>query len=324
MMRHSTVHGSTPAKSTLNIGNSIISTESTLGHLFRNYHMLVVVMAALVLSHLLMLKLMPELQQAMASFFIPGTPYSDVKFASSSNQDDKNDDKNRAQWRKVWSEGFNGSSIDTSKWNVIDSGKTHNNELQYYVPDEAWPENGKLMLRSRKRDYNGDDGKRDFTSGKVTTKGKFSFKYGTVEIRAKLPASRGIWPAFWLLPEHGSWPPEIDVFELLGHEPRRIYMNHHWGTYPLQKSKPSSFSGPDFSSSFHRFTLEWQPGWMRWKVDGVTRREVTHNVPDQKMYLILNTAVGGDWPGSPDKSTVFPQHFAIDYIQVFQRFDSSS
>jgi beta-glucanase (GH16 family) len=139
-------------------------------------------------------------------------------------------------------------------------------------------------------------------------------------MRAKLPATRGIWLAFWMLPVDGAWPPEIDIFELLGHLPNRVYMTNHWGSYPNQKSDQSYFSGPDFSAGYHRFTLEWQPGWMRWKVDGQTRKVVTQNVPDRQMYLILNTAVGGNWPGSPDRSTMFPQHFWIDYIQVFQRF----
>jgi beta-glucanase (GH16 family) len=250
---------------------------------------------------------------ATSMWFCSGPPILPGSFAQG---------QEKVVWRKVWSDEFHGSRLDTRKWNVIDSGNPHNNELQYYVPDEVWLQESKLVLRSRRRSYSGPDGTRDFTSGKVTTQNKFSFRYGTIEMRAKMPSGRGIWPAFWMLPVDGGWPPEIDIFELLGHDPHRVYMNNHWGDFPNQQSALSSFAGPNFSAGYHRFTLEWQPGWMRWKVDGVPRREVTQNVPDRQMYLILNTAIGGDWPGAPDGATNFPQEFRVDYIQVFQRFAS--
>lgn len=227
--------------------------------------------------------------------------------------------KEPSKWRKIWSDDFEGKSLDAKKWTVYQSGKAHNAELQYYLYDEVWVQKGRLMIRSRQRRFTGSDGSRDYTSGKVSTARKFSFRYGTVEMRAKLPAGHGIWPAFWLLPAHEkSWPPEIDVMEMIGHDPRTIHMSNHRGRWPKTAVDMSSFTGPDFSADYHLFTVEWAPGWLRWKVDGVTRKETTTAVPDQPMYLILNTAVGGQWPGTPDQSTSFPQHFQVDYIHVYQ------
>lgn len=228
--------------------------------------------------------------------------------------------QNQAQWRKVWGDDFNGNTLDRKKWTVYQTGQVHNEELQYYVYDEAWVQKGELIIRSRKRRFTGKDGTREYTSGKVATAKKFAFRYGTVEMRAKLPSGRGIWPAFWLLPAHEkTWPPEIDVMEMIGHDPHTIHMSNHHGLWPKNTLDKSEFTGPDFSADYHTYTLEWAPGWLRWKIDGVTRKETTKGVPDQPMYLILNTAVGGKWPGAPDNSTVFPQHFRIDYVHVYQQ-----
>jgi beta-glucanase (GH16 family) len=222
-------------------------------------------------------------------------------------------------FRKVWGDEFDGNKVDPQKWTVFFDGKPHNNELQYYTYDEVWAQNGNLVIRSRKRPFTGPHGTRQYTSGKLSTARKFSFLYGTVEMRAKLPRGRGIWPAFWMLPAHEkTWPPEIDIMESLGHEPNKIYMSNHTGLWPNTDAHISSFTGPDYSADFHTYTVEWAPGWLRWKIDGVTRKEITEGVPDQPMYLILNTAVGGKWPGSPDESTPFPQQFLIDYVHVYQ------
>jgi beta-glucanase (GH16 family) len=227
----------------------------------------------------------------------------------------------RQEWRKVWGDDFSGKQLDPGKWIVSYSGRADNEELQYYVYDEVWTQDGKLVIRSSRRAFKGPDGTRSYTSGKLSTARKFSFRYGTVEMRAKLPLGRGIWPAFWLLPAHEkSWPPEIDVMEMLGHKPRTIYMSNHRGLWPKTEVDMTSFTGPDFSAGYHLYTLEWAPGWLRWKIDGVVRKETTTAVPDQPMYLVLNTAVGGKWPGAPDRSTVFPQRFLVDYIHVYQPF----
>jgi beta-glucanase (GH16 family) len=119
----------------------------------------------------------------------------------------------------------------------------------------------------------------------------------------------------------GTWPPEIDIMELLGHEPTRVYMTHHWGAWPNVQSHGGSYAGPDFSQDFHTFAIEWRPGLLIWLVDGVLRFVSTTHVPDEPFFIILNTAVGGDWPGNPDQTTVFPQYHEIDYVRWYVRSD---
>ncbi len=218
-------------------------------------------------------------------------------------------------WRLTWNDEFDGDSVDELKWLVEDAALIKNNELQYYTPEDVYVHDGVLTLRSQKRSMGG----RPYTSGLVETKGKFSQKYGRFEIRAKLPKGKGIWPAHWLLPAVNKWPPEIDIMEMLGHEPNRVYGTVHWGTYPNNKHSGSSYIGPDFSEDFHIFAIEWEPDEIRWYVDGEEFYNFTTEsyIPQETMRIILNTAVGGDWPGNPDATTVFPQYHDIDYVRVY-------
>ncbi len=219
-------------------------------------------------------------------------------------------------WVMTWHDEFNRSAVDATKWTVYDKAAEHNNELQYYAPDDVSIVNGCLRLTSEKRDFKG----LQYTSGAVNSKGKFAQAYGRFEARAKLPGTRGIWPAHWLLPGDGAWPPEIDIMELLGHEPTKVYLTNHWGAdWKSHEHKGGSFGGPDFSRGFHTFAVEWEPGRVRWFVDGAARFESREGVPDKPFYVILNTAVGGDWPGKPDATTVFPQFHDIDYVRVYKR-----
>jgi beta-glucanase (GH16 family) len=229
-------------------------------------------------------------------------------------------------WSPVWRDEFDGTSIDQTKWRVEDLHLIKNNELQYYAPDEVYLENGRLVLRSQERPYcgydqNGDWGCYDYTSGLAETVDRFWQTFGRFEIRARLPFGQGIWPAHWTLPTSGAWPPEIDVMEMLGHEPTRVYMTHHWGSWPDVPSNGSSFAGPDFSQDFHTFAIEWFPDRIDWFIDGVMRFSSTTNIPQAPFYIILNTAVGGDWPGNPDGSTTFPQYHEIDYVRVYVATD---
>ncbi len=217
------------------------------------------------------------------------------------------------EWVLLWEDQFNGRELDEARWRVEDAALIKNNEQQYYSPEEVYLENAMLVIRSQKIARNG----RQYTSGLVETAGKFSRKYGRFEARARLPRGKGIWPAFWMLPESGDWPPEIDIFELLGHAPSTIYMTCHWGTWPDKKHKGRMFTGPDFTAGFHDFALEWEPHEIRWYIDGQMAHRVRENIPHEPFYLILNTAVGGNWPGSPSSTTVFPQYFYIDYVRVY-------
>ena len=218
-------------------------------------------------------------------------------------------------WYLIWHDEFNGDSIDPVKWRVENAALIKNNELQYYSPDEVSIQDGILTLKSRKRYMGG----RNYTSGLVETKGKFWQTFGRFEVRAKLPKGKGIWPAHWLLPINGSWPPEIDIMELLGHDPYTVYMSNHWGIYPNNSYTTGHYTGPDFSQDFHTFTVEWDPNQIRWYVDGTQRFSSNTSIPRLPMHIILNTAVGGDWPGNPDSTTVFPQYHQIDYVRVYAK-----
>ena len=222
-----------------------------------------------------------------------------------------------ADWVLAWADEFDGPGIDESKWTVENWASTRNRELHYYAPDEVYLENGCLRLRSRRREHE----KRAYTSGAVNSKGKFSQTFGRFEVRARLPRGKGIWPAHWMLPQAGQWPPEIDITEVLGHEPGKVHLTHHWGTARARKEKTAHFVGPDFSADFHVFAVEWERGRIRWLVDGVERASSTtpEGVPAEPFYVLLNTAVGGQWPGNPDETTVFPQYHDIDYVRVYQR-----
>ena len=246
------------------------------------------------------------------------------------------------EWDLLFSDDFDGSALDTNKWTTCywwdDDGCTiiSNNELEWYQPDDVLVSNGTLKLRAQERTIEAANGETyDYTSGMISSGRKtsdtslppgFSFQYGYAEIRAKIPAGQGLWPAFWLLPASHNSKPEIDVLEILGHEPNTIHMYFH---YPIDEeesdSTGESWTGPDFSAGWHTFAVDWHPDAITWYVDGVERRrysEITH-IPATPMYLLANLAVGGDWPGEPDSSTPFPSYYEIDYMRVWQRADQT-
>lgn len=244
-------------------------------------------------------------------------------------------------YQLVWEDNFNGSRLDTSKWNVLLREHSKHNELQYYVPDEVYVENGLLRLRSRFRKY----GDMDYTSGRLDTRGKFAPVYGRFEISAKLPAGQGIWPAYWLypqnrnwqmeyvmseavangretsIPEERPWYSEIDIMEFLGHEPNVLYGTLHYYSFDGQKKTSSgTWKGDvDYSKDFHLYALEWEPDSMRWFIDGMLIHKTASGIPHTPHYLIINTAIGGAWPGNPDSTTVFPQFHDIEYVKVYQK-----
>ncbi len=241
------------------------------------------------------------------------------------------------KWTLVWSDEFiqpDGSIPDPAKWNYTTGGSGFGNgELQYYTddPQNAYIENGMLVIKAEEKTYMG----RDYVSARLNTNVKGAWKYGRFEIRAKLPNTQGIWPAFWLLPQYinyGNWPAsgEVDIMEFIGREPSRVYGTLHYGNpHESQQGYYDLHNGETFADNFHTFTLEWEPEQFRWYVDGNLYRIINQwftSAPgkkfpapfDQSFYLIVNLAVGGHWPGSPDSFSTFPQYLYVDYIRIYQ------
>lgn len=222
-------------------------------------------------------------------------------------------------WKLVWNDEFEGTAFDEAKWNVMEKKLHKNKEQQYYAADECYVEKGCAVLRSQKREMDG----RPYTSGHIDTRGKFSFEYGRVEVRAKLPKGKGIWPAHWMLPEDRRWPPEIDIMEMLGHKPNRILMTVHFRQLDKPAHSGFSYVGPDYSEDFHTFAVEWEPDRLTWYIDGKRRHFSKLHSPDTPFFIILNTAVGGILPGNPDETTVFPVYHYIDYVRVWKRDETT-
>lgn len=223
-----------------------------------------------------------------------------------------------------FAEEFSGTGLDTSKWEVGTPWHTQyvTGGLAWYQPQNVvFPGGGICRIVTDRQTVHGTEaGTFEYTSGSLTTgadhggKTRFSFTYGYLEMRAKLPQGKGIWPAFWLTDDRTF---EIDVMEMIGRNPRRVYMSLHDNNPGSESDASESYEGPDFSGGYHTFGVDWQRSYVRVYVDGVQRAEFTHHIPDQPMWIVVDTAVGGDWPGAPDESTHFPQHFDIDYIRLW-------
>jgi len=245
------------------------------------------------------------------------------------------------EWKLVWSDEFNGSNgstVDSSKWvSETGGGGWGNNELEYYTNriQNAWQQDGNLLIKVLQEKYKGADGvSRNFTSARLKTLGKFSQTYGRFEARMKIPRGQGIWPAFWMLGndiEKPGWPDcgEIDIMENIGKEPALVHGTIHGPGYSGAGGIGSSFALPGnstFADDFHLYAVEWEPKAIRFYVDDhlyATRTPAdlpkgTKWVYDHPFFLLLNVAVGGDWPGNPDASSVFPQTMLVDYVRVYQ------
>ncbi len=229
-----------------------------------------------------------------------------------------------AKWGLVWSDEFNAATLDASTWIAVDGAANVNNELEYYSPSEVYLENGNLVLRSEVRALGG----RSYTSGEVRTGTKRLVSQGSaIEWRTQVPSGKGIWPANWLVASSctgiqgcgSAWPPEIDVLEMKGSQPTVNIMTHWWGSYPSQQYQTSTFdAGVDLSADFHTYRLEWFPDSILWLIDGVQRAKHTQNVTTGALQIVMNTAVGGNFDGAPNSTTVFPKYQRIDYVRVYR------
>ncbi len=241
----------------------------------------------------------------------------------------------------LWNDEFDGSALDETIWNYEphEPGWT-NEELQEYTTstDNVFLRDGKLVIKAIKTEKNGGD---YYTSGKVTAQNKKDFTYGKVVARAKVPAGKGLWPAIWMMPQdeqhYGQWPKcgEIDIMEVLGSRLETAYGTLHYGApHAEQQGIYVLEDGTTFADDFHEYSVEWEPGEIRWYIDGnlyhtvndwFTAVEGEDEKPypapfDQPFFVQMNLAVGGTWPGNPDASTDFDKaEFEIDYVRVYQK-----
>jgi beta-glucanase (GH16 family) len=161
---------------------------------------------------------------------------------------------------------------------------------------------------------------RSYSSGLLTSKGSFSQKYGVFEIRAKIPRGKGLWPAFWLLPANGAWPPELDILEILGDNPQKLYVSWHSNVGGKHSSETKPIDVPDTSAEFHTYSVDWSKDTINWFFDDIQiASKPTPEDFHQPMYMLVNLAVGGGWPGAPDTTTEFPAKYSIDWVRVYAR-----
>ena len=249
---------------------------------------------------------------------------------------------NAAGWSLTWSDEFNGpsgSTVDSAKWSFdIGGGGWGNNELESYTNRTANAElqHGALNIRALKETFTGPDSiTRNYTSARLLTKNTFTQTYGRFEARIQVPYGQGIWPAFWMLGNDlgtAGWPScgEIDIMENIGKEPSIVHGTLHGPGYSGANGISASYSLPasrKFSDSYHTFAVEWERDVIRFYVDGrLYKTRTPADLPAGKawvfnhpFFLVLNVAVGGNFPGDPDATTVFPQVMKVDYVRVYKR-----
>jgi beta-glucanase (GH16 family) len=233
-------------------------------------------------------------------------------------------------WQLVWSDEFDGTALDTTKWS-IDIGNGFGTGQQDYDtdrPENVSVANGLLALSARQESYAGQS----YTSGRIETSGHFTQAYGRFEASIQIPQGQGMWPAFWLLGDdyaQAGWPQcgEIDVMENRGADPTSVVGSLHGPGGDNVTAGYTLPSGASFSDGFHQFAVEWEPGVVRWYVDDTlyeTRSSDTFPrsqpwVFDHPFFVILDLAVGGQFGGNAGASTPFPQSMQVDYVRVYSR-----
>ncbi|MEZ4921272.1 MAG: family 16 glycosylhydrolase [Saprospiraceae bacterium] len=234
----------------------------------------------------------------------------------------------------VWQDEFDQGALNGANWtHEIGTGQGGwgNNELQYYRPENTYFDSDFLIIEAREENVGGSN----YTSSRMVTKDKFEFQYGRVDIRAALPQGQGLWPALWMLGaniDDLGWPAcgEIDIMEMIGSQPGRTHGTVHYGndvgSHQYMGGSKALSGNAIFADEFHVFSIIWEENRIEWLLDGVTFYVVDpsdivagQNWPfNEPFFFIFNVAVGGNWPGSPDGSTQFPQRMIVDYVRVFQ------
>lgn len=239
----------------------------------------------------------------------------------------------------VWQDEFDGDRIDPEIWffqrgDGTDEGIPGwgNNELQYYLPDNAQVSDGTLKITAREESI----GAFNYTSARIITRDRVAVRYGRIEARMRLPGGQGLWPAFWMLPQdnrYGGWAAsgEIDIMEAVNLGAaggNQVFGTlHYGGEAPANVFTGESYVVPaDATAEFHTYAIEWDPTEIRWYVDDVLYAmqnswfSTAADFPapfDQPFYILFNVAVGGNFPGAPNASTVFPVTMEVDWVRVY-------
>lgn len=267
---------------------------------------------------------------------------SQIIFTNCTYADDIADSNKNNSLKLIWSDEFDGGTINTNNW-TYDIGKGSsgwgNNELQYYTNrnDNSRIENGNLIIEAKKENF----GDSQYTSARLKSKGLQEFTYGRIEARIKLPSDQGIWPAFWMLGSSFNgdedWPycGEIDIMENVSKQ-KDIYGSIHWNN-----NGPNTFGSKlsiENVEDYHVYAIEWTPSYIKWYVDDVlyntaiigpvSLNNSSYYIPNDTIknneafhkpfFLLLNVAVGGNWPKSPDNTTKFPAKMYVDYVRVYE------
>ncbi|WP_223702178.1 carbohydrate binding domain-containing protein [Sutcliffiella deserti] len=277
---------------------------------------------------------------------------SNFSLITSANSEEGVSDTSDGDWNVVWEDNFEGNELDLNKWSYdIGNGFTDNNgtyisgwgneELQSYQEDNIRVENGQLILEGREETVFDEHGTYNYTSGKIHTKGKFSQRYGKFEAKIALPEGQGYWPAFWMMPEddvYGGWAAsgEIDIMENSGGTPNKVGGAIHYGSqWPNNTYTAKDYHFPEGQdvTDFNVYSVEWEPGEIRWYVNGELFQTLNnwsatsagnpapfaYPAPfDQEFYLILNLAIGGWYGGGPDETTELPGEMLVDYVKVYE------
>ena len=283
-------------------------------------------------------------EEAVKRILIDGEEVSlkaTITYQTENKEEEQTTDLSYEGYNLKWEDRFEGESLNRDDWNVElhDPGWV-NNELQSYVdsPENIYLQDGSLVLKPVENVS--EDGSVSYTSGRINTQHKHDFKYGLFEARVKVPEGQGFLPAFWMMPTdenlYGQWPRcgEIDIMEVLGNNTDTSYGTIHYGNPHSESQGSYTLDEGSFSEEYHVFDVEWEPGKISWYVDGKLihtednwysategQGEITYPAPfDQPFYIILNLAVGGNWPGNPDDTTdIKNSAYYIDYVKVYQK-----
>jgi len=242
-------------------------------------------------------------------------------------------------WTLVWNDEFDGPALNLEKWSYEIGGHGWgNNELQYYSDDDstAFIQDGKLVIRADlvPQGTGSSDNLRYFSSARLRTSGKGDWRYGRIEVKAKLALGQGIWPAIWMLPTdwmYGGWPEsgEIDIMEHVGYDPGRVHGSIHTGSYnhKINTQRGGSKLLDKISSKFYVYAIEWYEDRIDFLIDDSKYFSFQNDGKNdfntwpfnQRFHLLINIAVGGDWPGSPDETTQFPTEMEVEYVRVYEK-----